>query len=198
MKDWLHKKLIVKLLELNDPPEKVARGVAVGTFISITPTGGVQTVIAITLATIMRGNRIAAALFTWLSNPVTMIPILWVNYTLGAILMGRPFLSWREIEKLVEFKSVGLISGLFEFLGNIAHIYVPMLLGSIIFGVILSLLSYFISLPLLRRHHERKMAKKLEKQESRTEQEGSVVSCDSVSAKSKPPLQDRGRDCQGC
>lgn len=121
MRDWFHKKFIVKLLELEDPPEKVARGIAVGTFVSITPTGGIQTLIAIILATIMRGNRLAAALFTWLSNPITMVPVCWVNYTIGAILLGAPFLGWHEIRKLVELESTSLIAKFFEFLGNLAH-----------------------------------------------------------------------------
>jgi hypothetical protein len=198
VKDRLHKKFIVKLLELNDPPEKIARGIAVGTFISITPTPCVQTILAIALATVMKGNRLAAALFTWVSNYATAIPILWVNYTIGAILMGRhPYsLTWHYIETLVEPKSKGIISRFFEILGNIEHIFIPMLIGSIIFGTALAVIAYFISLPLLRKHHERKEAKKLEKQQGCALPEGSVVSCDSISAKPEPPLQDRRADSQ--
>jgi uncharacterized protein (DUF2062 family) len=191
VKDWLHKKFIVKLLELGDPPEKIARGIAVGTFISITPTAGVQTIIAIALATIMKGNRLAAALFTWISNYATALPILWVNYTLGAILMGKPLLSWHGIKELVHLKSIGLVAEFCELVGNIWHIFIPMLIGSIIFGTILSVIAYFISLPLLRKHHERKKAKRLEKEKGLATEEGPIVSRDSVTAKPEPPLQDR-------
>jgi hypothetical protein len=191
VKDWLDKKFIVKLLELEDPPEKVARGIAVGTFVSITPTAGVQTIIAIALATVMKGNRLAAALFTWVSNYITAIPICWVNYTLGAILMGKPLLSWRGIKELVHLKSTGLVAEFCELVGNIWHIFIPMLIGSIIFGIALAVLAYFISLPLLRKHCERKKAKRLEKEKSLATQEAPIVPRDSLSAKPEPPLQDR-------
>jgi len=191
VKDWLDKKFIVKLLELGDPPEKIARGIAVGIFVSITPTAGVQTIIAIVLATIMKGNRLAAALFTWVSNYATAIPILWANYTLGAILTGKPLLSWHGIKELVHLKSIGLVAGFCELVGNIWHIFIPMLIGGIIFGIALAVLAYFISLPLLRKHYERKKAKRLEKEKDLATKEGSIVSRDSLSAKPEPPLQDR-------
>jgi hypothetical protein len=191
VKDWLHKKFIVKLLELEDPPEKIARGIAVGTFISITPTPGIQTILAIALATIMKRNRLAAALFTWVSNYITAIPICWANYTLGAIFLGRPFVTWCEIKELVkQLEGEALSFRFFEVMRTISHIFIPMLLGSIIFGIILGLLAYFISLPLLRKHFERKRAKRLEKEKGLATQEGPIVPRDSVTAKPEPPLQD--------
>ena len=40
------------------------------------------------LASLVRGNHILAAAGTWISNPLTYIPLYWFNYAVGCRVLG--------------------------------------------------------------------------------------------------------------
>lgn len=61
----------------------MARGVAVGLFVGLTPTVGFQTVLMIIGCMIARGNFLAAFVVSWVSNPFTMGPLYWGWNMLG-------------------------------------------------------------------------------------------------------------------
>ena len=64
----------LKFIRLRGNPGVLARGVAVGTFVGITPTIPFHTVLALFLAFILRGSKIAALLTSVLiSNPLTFL-----------------------------------------------------------------------------------------------------------------------------
>ncbi|MBM3221349.1 MAG: DUF2062 domain-containing protein [Candidatus Rokubacteria bacterium] len=60
------------LLRLDDPPWRIALALAVGVFISCTPTPGLQTIIALVVATLVRLNRAATVTGVWLNLPWVM------------------------------------------------------------------------------------------------------------------------------
>ncbi|MDZ7842048.1 MAG: DUF2062 domain-containing protein [Gammaproteobacteria bacterium] len=66
--------------------EGVARGVAVGLFIGLTPTVGVQTLLMIVGCIVLRGNFPAAFLVSWVSNPFTVVPLYWWFNTVGKVI----------------------------------------------------------------------------------------------------------------
>jgi len=68
-------------------PAQRARGLAAGVFSGCFPFFGVQTPIGIALAMLLKGNPVLAALGTWISNPLTYIPIYWLNYKIGCLLL---------------------------------------------------------------------------------------------------------------
>jgi hypothetical protein len=63
IKHWMN-----RTKALNGEPRYAAMGMAVGIFVSATPTIPFQTLIAVALAFIMRGSKAAAAVGVWLSN----------------------------------------------------------------------------------------------------------------------------------
>lgn len=65
-----------------------ARGLAAGVFMGCFPIFGLQTLLGIALASLVRGNHILAAAGTWISNPLTYIPLYWFNYSVGCWLLG--------------------------------------------------------------------------------------------------------------
>jgi uncharacterized protein (DUF2062 family) len=69
-------------------PSTLARGLAAGVFTGCLPFFGLQIVLGVALASAMRGNRLLAAAGTWISNPLTTLPICWLNYQLGVVLLG--------------------------------------------------------------------------------------------------------------
>ena len=61
----------------------VARGVAIGLFVALTPTVGLQTLLMLALCSLLRGNFIAAFAVSWISNPITLAPLYLTYYLLG-------------------------------------------------------------------------------------------------------------------
>lgn len=65
-----------------------ARGLAAGVFCGCFPFFGLQTLLGIALATALRGNHLFAAAGTWISNPLTYVPLYWFNDQIGTWLLG--------------------------------------------------------------------------------------------------------------
>lgn len=70
--------------------ENVARGVAVGLLVGLTPTVGAQTLLMLGGCLLVGGNFPAAFLVSWVSNPVTMAALYFMFHQVGE----RVFGSW--------------------------------------------------------------------------------------------------------
>jgi uncharacterized protein (DUF2062 family) len=70
-----------------------ARGLAAGVFMGCFPIFGFQTLLGVALASLVRGNHLLAVAGTWISNPITDLPLIWINYQLGCLLLG-PGKGW--------------------------------------------------------------------------------------------------------
>jgi len=79
-----------RFIRLQASPETLARGVALGLFISTTPTFGVQTLIALFLAALFRVSKLAAVLAVQFTNALTAPFIYAGTYYLGAFILGQP------------------------------------------------------------------------------------------------------------
>lgn len=128
------KLMVVRFVRLRGLPEEIAKGVALGIFIGMTPTFGFQMAIALFFAYLLRENRLAAILGVWITNPVTAPVIYAIEYEIGRILLGMP-----RAKLPAEFTW-----GAYADLGwNIMY---PIWVGGIVAGVILGALSYFVTL----------------------------------------------------
>ena len=122
-----------KFISLNDNPDNIAKGFALGAFIGVFPTFWLGGILAIGLSLLLRINPIATlAGSAIIMNPI-LTPIFW---SLSAGLGG---LIFSEESKLI-FAQVkqGII---FKHLGKIAIIY---LTGNIIVSSITAIISYFV------------------------------------------------------
>ncbi|MFN9910209.1 MAG: DUF2062 domain-containing protein [bacterium] len=52
------------------------------------PFFGLQILLGVALANLVRGSQILAAAGTWISNPLTSLPLYWFNYQVGSWLLG--------------------------------------------------------------------------------------------------------------
>jgi uncharacterized protein (DUF2062 family) len=82
------------LLHLDDPPWKLAAALALGVFISFTPLLGVQTVLALLLATVLRLNRAATVTGTWINLPWFMPFVYAAALWLGELIVARAPGHW--------------------------------------------------------------------------------------------------------
>lgn len=148
-RDYFHKQLV----RLRGTPEQIAGGGAIGLFVAMTPTIGIQTYIAVPVAALFKVNIIAAAITVWVTNPVTAPFIYGFNYLLGAKLLGyplkAPFFSNPSWETLWH-------SG--------KGVFLAMSVGGILTGSVAAVAGYFFVLSLVkvarekasRRRHKRK------------------------------------------
>tara|TARA_B100000427_G_scaffold206431_1_gene171814 strand:+ start:117 stop:572 length:456 start_codon:yes stop_codon:yes gene_type:complete len=83
------RKFIVWLWNQEGSPSQRALGFALGLFSGCFPFFGLQTLMGVFLARIFKGNRIFAAIGTWISNPFTYVPLYYFNYRVGSFLLNR-------------------------------------------------------------------------------------------------------------
>ena len=79
-----------------------ARGLAAGIFTGCYPFFGLQIVLGVGLASLVRGNHLLAAAGTWISNPLTYLPLYWFNYQVGCRLLGPgpAFPTLRQLQQV--------------------------------------------------------------------------------------------------
>lgn len=139
------KEKILKLLRLNNAPQEVALGVAIGAFIAIMPLYGLHTVLVIIAALVIpRVNKIALLIGTSVSLPPTLPFITWIGYSIGKFLLGKdyPAFNWSD------FKNFNV--------KNLMNYYYPLFIGSIIEGLICGVILYFLILWFIKRRKAKK------------------------------------------
>lgn len=124
-----------RFIRLHGSPEDIAWGSAMGLFIAMSPTMGLQMCMAVATAAFFKVNKVAAAATVWITNPATAPVIYWVNYQIGAKLFGYPidpgFLanpSWET------FWNAG------------KHVFFSLLIGGGITGAVLAVVGYVVTL----------------------------------------------------
>ena len=121
-------------------PARRARGLAAGVFCGCFPFFGLQMILSVGVATVVRGNPLLAAAGTLVSNPLTYVPLYWFNYLVGQRLLG-PGSSDTEVEDIS--RSTLWAQG-WDFTNRI-------MLGSVVVGAVLALLLGLLSYGLFRR-----------------------------------------------
>lgn len=111
----------------------VARAVAVGLFWAMLPIP-MQMFAAAFLAIPLRANLPISVGLVWVTNPVTMPPIFYANYKLGAWLLGTPTLQLPDKITLSWILEV-----------TTKH-WQPLFTGSIVTGLLLAMTGYFATL----------------------------------------------------
>jgi uncharacterized protein (DUF2062 family) len=154
---WLDPRLWLRaILMLDDTPHSIALGAAIGLFVGLTPTGGIQMLLVMLIAFAtnwaFRFNRIAALIAVYVSNPLTTVPIFWFNYRVGTLFFAET-VSWDEFKRLFRYHNFAdwwqSLKEMFVIVG------MPLLVGSCVVGLLTALISYPIVLRLadqVQRH----------------------------------------------
>lgn len=111
----------------------VPGALAVGILAAMLPPP-LQTVTAVVLACRLRLHLPTALLGTLLSNPFTIVPIYWLAYEIGALLLGRPWLRLADVYAAARTD----VSGLWQLLGW------PWLLGLVLLTALACGLAWFL------------------------------------------------------
>ena len=131
------------------PPEDVAAGWALGMFIGCSVPFGLQLIVSVSLAMMMRVSKVGATLGTFITNPLT----IWIIYPAQTMamgwLLGRDF-SWDYILKTMgrvarngDWKTLLSLSG---------DVVVCFILGGLALAVVLTPITYFTVRTLVRKY----------------------------------------------
>lgn len=146
-REWLRRSGCFRFLR-----EPLARGVAVGLFVGLTPTVGFQTLLMLAGCLLIRGNFPAAFMMSWVSNPLTLPPLYWLFHEIGERLFG----GWlKTVIKGSEWFDEALIDIL------------ATALGSAVLAVPIALIGYLTSLGIAEVWHRRRHQARQQRREAR-------------------------------
>ena len=135
------------------PPERVAAGWALGMFVGCLIPFGLQLIISVPLAVLMRVSKIGATLGTLITNPVTIFFIYPAQTMLAGWILGRAF-TWDYILKTMqEVAKEGNWQALLSLSGDVIACF---LLGGLFLALILSPVTYFAVKSFVVRHRKRR------------------------------------------
>ena len=161
-----------RILHVDDSPERIARGLAVGVFVSYLPLMGIQMAVAWVVAALCKANKMMAVLAAWVSNPATAVIVYYPSYRLGRWLLGiraqKPEIDPEQMEDLFE-QTLSFYRLITEFhtpafwkevSAAAMNVGLEILIGGVIIGAILAYLTQWISYHAVIYYRRRKQLKK--------------------------------------
>lgn len=157
--------LLRVLQKFRGSPQAIAGGFSLGLFLALTPTIGLQLIIAVFLATIFKLSRPAALISVMVTNPLTVPPIFTFNYWVGKLFFEGP--SVREVyghllgiaAEMAKMNIWQVGDQIQAFAGIGQDMLVPLFFGSFLVALLAGALSYVFLvrfLWFLKLHKERK------------------------------------------
>ena len=137
--------IVSKLFKINDSAQKIALGVGLGVFSGLIP--GTGPAAALFLAFVFRANRAAALLGSMLTNTWLSVVTFILAIKIGSIVLSR---HWQEVHQ----KTQGLIhdfhwANFFKL--SFLDIFLPVIIGYLIIGLFLGLVSYWAVFLIIKR-----------------------------------------------
>ena len=160
------RRLYERFVRIRGQPREIALGFALGVFVGLTPTMGIQMPIAVFLAAIIKWSKISAAFGVWITNPITAPFIYAATYFVGANLLGL-----ETAMNLSEELNWDLIK---DMLSNAPLIFGALTVGGILLGLPLAVLGYYLAFAAVNQYQQR-VKKKVAAQKARLRVTGEKV-----------------------
>ncbi|UCE54016.1 MAG: DUF2062 domain-containing protein [Desulfobacterales bacterium] len=147
----LLRRVYERFVKIRGQPREIALGFALGIFIGMTPTIGIQIPIAVFFAAIFKWSKISAAFGVWITNPLSAPFIYSITYIVGSKLLGLKApvtlpdeLAWAVIKQMVS---------------SAPRILGALTIGGILIGLPLAILSYYLSFAAVNKYQQSIKAK---------------------------------------
>lgn len=135
------KDYILRFIKKGLSPHEIALSLAVGVFVAFIPVFGTHTVIAILLASILRVNTLIVLLGAQISNPLSFPFQIFISAEVGNLILNGTLLEIKFSKEI----------------NYLSHYLWPIIAGSLVLGISLSVISYFLIKFFLKRrriHHD--------------------------------------------
>jgi uncharacterized protein (TIGR03546 family) len=123
------KDLVIRFSKKGLSPKEIALAIAVGIFIAFIPVMGTHTLTAFALAYVLRLNTLIVILGTQISNPLSYPFQLFISAEVGNLILNGSFLE-------ITFS---------RDINYLHHYILPIIVGSLVLGIIVSSLSYILT-----------------------------------------------------
>lgn len=152
----------LKFLRLRGEPRYLAKGVALGVFIGITPTIPLHTILILALAFTLRTSKLSALLASWVvSNPLTIPFQYYFSWWFGKLLFPGS-LSWEKVNKVMLMIEEG--SGFMTTIHHIASLgakaIIAMVGGGCLLAIPFTVAGYFLSLSIFQKIEMRRQKRR--------------------------------------
>jgi uncharacterized protein (DUF2062 family) len=163
-------RLIMPALRSNHSPEYAARGIMIGVVCGMMPMIGQSWIVLVVWIVARRLGRwgfspILGMLWTWVSNPLTALPMFYGFYVTGQIMLGR----WHDLSGFASFANLWNSSlhddqGFFEQIQIVGELLVrdwgiAMWTGFLPWSVVAGYLSYALGRKFIIAHRARRQAR---------------------------------------
>jgi hypothetical protein len=164
------RRLIVhNVLHADDTPHSIAMGAAIAMFIAVLPLIGIQMVLSVFIAALLRVNKAICIPIVWISNPITMVPLYAGCLAVGRFVMNSAsadqaavaLTHLAEPARKVSWLSVEFWTNL---LSNLVNLGVELWIGSAIVGLVLAILTYPATRWLVSAYRTRRHRHQMQKQ----------------------------------
>lgn len=152
------RRLYERFIMIRGEPREVALGFALGIFVGMTPTVGVQMPIAIFFAALFQWSKLSAAIGVWISNPLTVPIIYGVTYITGAKLLNLDPVfntplspTWSTLKLMLQKAPQALGA---------------MTVGGALLGIPLAIIGYYLSYAAVAKY-QKDVKEKLARQKAR-------------------------------
>ena len=115
---------------------EIAFGIALGNFVGFIPVMGTHTIVAIGLAYLLRLNTLIVLLGTQISNALSYPFQLFITAEVGSLILNGRFIEMKFSKQISYY---------------LDHFVWPIIVGSLVLGVIISVLSFFLVRGFLRK-----------------------------------------------
>jgi len=145
----------LRFLRLKGNPKSIARGVALGTFIGITPTLPLHTIATLIIAPLIRANLIGAFMAGFIvCNPLTYVPQYYLSWLIGNAL--TPYdLTWERIKAVLDIVLSGAgYQVTFSALSRLGiDAVIVMCLGGAILATPFTVVAYVVTFRFFKKRH---------------------------------------------
>jgi uncharacterized protein (DUF2062 family) len=152
-----------RILHVDDTPQRIARGVAVGVWIAFTPFLGLHMILALALAIVLKANKALAVLSVWVSNPFTFLLIHVPAYLVGQFFLVKlhpasvePGQIGELLNSIFSFSSLLTCLHTPSFWKNAAEVFgkigLEVTIGGFVLGTLFALVGYFATYWLVSTH----------------------------------------------
>ena len=154
----------LRLIRLRGNPFVIARGLAIGTFIGITPTIPFHTVLTLFLCTLLKGNIIAGIVANWIvSNPLTIPIEYYLSWKIGTLITSKA-ISWNEVQIMLnKLESAGFIQAIELISNKFFEVVYCLVVGGIVLALPIALLCYFVAVYFYFYQQKRRQKRFLER-----------------------------------
>ncbi len=136
----IKKTIVAEITCADNSNATIALSLALGIFLAFSPAWGFQTALAISLALLLKLNKVLILIAVNISSIPPLIPLIFIaGYQTGALVLNGEFT--KDVPNLMSFESLG--ENFFQFA-----------LGALVFAILLALFSYSILFLLLGRYRK--------------------------------------------